>query len=439
MKKTMSLLCIVALIGAALTGCGQRADSISLGPDGYGETTLANGVKVVVNRDATTSLSAIRILIGGGVLSETVDNNGITNLTTRMLLKGNANMTAAEVTEKLEFLGAGVSADCFRDYSALSFSCLTENFEEALAVVAQSLITPAFADEELTKLKLAVEGDIKALNDNQSASSSRLFWKTAYGDQGYGLPTIGTAESIAGIASGDLRAHYDRYYGGANVVVAIATDIPAEQISSLVSKHLGGLKAEAEKPPAPKPPLQDEKNGFVSYDRNQSFIYTGVALDRLQSAEVPYVILLNEVMGANVGSRLWYLRQKEKLAYSVYTQYGFDKHGGLFRAAIGTDTSKVQIALASLDREWEKLVADGITAEELADARVNMKNNLIFRIDRKSGRANNMAANEYTGYGYRYLLDLIKLADQVTLDQINDFVKTRFVEERKYTSIVGKR
>jgi predicted Zn-dependent peptidase len=144
-------------------------------------------------------------------------------------------------------------------------------------------------------------------------------------------------------------------------------------------------------------------------------------------------------MGNNVGSRLWYLRQKEKLAYAVYTQYITDKFGAAFRAAIGTDTSKVKTALNSLNREWDMMVNDGVTAEELRDAKINMKNNLIYRIDRKSNRANYMAYYEHLGYGYRFVLDLIEKADNITLDELNQFVKNRFSADRKFVSIVGKK
>ena len=76
---------------------------------------------------------------------------------------------------------------------------------------------------------------------------------------------------------------------------------------------------------------------------------------------------------------------------------------------------------------------------ELAAAKVNMKNNLIYRIDRKSGRANSMAANEYIGYGYRFTLDMIDMADNITVEQVNGFIKQKFSNNRKYLSIVGKK
>jgi predicted Zn-dependent peptidase len=69
---------------------------------------------------------------------------------------------------------------------------------------------------------------------------------------------------------------------------------------------------------------------------------------------------------------------------------------------------------------------------------VNLKNNMIYRIDRKSNRANNMAYYDYIGYNYRFVLDLIDMADQVTLEEVNAFVKEKFLPERTYTSIVGK-
>ncbi|MBU0983881.1 MAG: insulinase family protein [candidate division Zixibacteria bacterium] len=439
--KTVRVFRLIVLLAAlaVLAGCGQRVDSISVGSDGYGKTTMANGITLLVNHDETTSLTAARILIDGGVLAETADNNGISNIMTRMLLKGNAGMSGEEITEELDFLGATVSAGCYRDFSGIALVSLTENFDRTLEIVSQSLLSPTFPEEELAKLKLEIEGEIKASNDNQSNASDRLFYRTAFGDQGYGLPSLGTEESIADISVDQIRAYYEKYVGGRNIIFSIATDMPMERLSTLLSKHLGGLRAEAQAVPAPSMELQSEQTGFISYDRNQSFVYYGNLLPHLEAREVACGRLINETMGANVGSRLWSLRQEEKLAYTVYTQLRTDRYGSFFRAGIGTDTSKVRIALSSLDREWKKLVKDGITEGEMADARVNMKNNLMFFIDRKSNRANNMAYYEHAGYGYRFVLDLIDMADRITLDEVNHFANNALTNDTRYVSIVGKR
>jgi zinc protease len=439
MKMIKKLNWMILLIAAvAIFSCGQQAGQVTLSSDGYGQTMFANGIKVLVNEDKSTSLTSARILIGGGVLSENAQNNGITNLMIKMLLKGNSTMTAAEISEKLDFLGIYISVDCMRDYSAISFTSLTDNFDQALEVISQCLLSPTFPEDELAKLKQEVKGDIRALNDNQSQVSAILLWKTAYGDTGYGLPTKGTLESLSSISVDDIRKHYQQYVGGCNMIFSVATDLPPMELMQILHNRLDGIKSEADIVQAPSNRLSDDKTGFIEFDRNQSFIYSAYFMDHLQPNEVASMVLLNEIMGSSVGSRLWDLRYKEKLAYAVYTQYLTDKYGALFRAAIGTDTSKVQTALTSLDREWNKLIKDGITEDEFRDARVNMKNNMIYRIDIKSNRANFMAYYEYVGYGYRFVLDLIKMADQATINDVNDFVKTRFTPDRKFIAVAGK-
>ena len=440
MKILKSIQAIALLTGLSfLYGCGDRLQPIEIGEKGYGKTTLANGITVLVNHDESTSLTGARILIGGGVLTETAENNGITNLMTKMLLKGNDVMTASEITERLDFLGASVSVYCYRDYSTISFAALSENFDEVLEIISRSLTAPTFPEDELSKLKQEVEGNIKASDDSQGQASSKLFWKTAYGNQGYGLPTLGTVEAISNITTEQISKHYDEYVGGKNIIFSIATDQPADRIVALVNSKLGVIKADARQIAAPPPTLQPEKTGFIPFERNQSFVFMGVALDRLKAAEVAYVALLNEIMGNNVGARLWYLRQKEKLAYAIYTTYDISKHCAAFRAAIGTDTTKVRTALASLDREWQLLVADGITADELADAKSNLKNNLIPQVESKSSRANYMAYYEYLGFGHRFVLDLIATVDDISVEQVNRFVSERFTKDRRYISIVGKK
>ncbi|MEW6411942.1 MAG: pitrilysin family protein [Candidatus Zixiibacteriota bacterium] len=439
MKKTATYTVMAVLVAIVLVGCGHRAGQIEMGADNYGKAVLDNGITILVNYDETTSLTAARVQIGGGVLTETAENNGITNLMTNMLLKGNTEMSASEITERLDFLGANVSVDCSRDYSYISFVCLSENLEEVFDIIARSITSPTFPEAELTKLKLQVEGNIKAEGDNQAQACSKLFFATMYGNEGYGLPALGTVESIENIHIEDIKEHYRALIGGNNIIFSIATNLSPQRIPALVDNRLGGIEPDIDSKIEPSLKLQENKEGFISFERNQSFIYMGFALPHLSLKEAAYITLLNEVMGNNVGSRLWYLRQKEKLAYAVYTQYAFDKYGAMFRAAIGTDTSKVAQALSSLDREWNLLAEKGLAEQELVDAKVNMKNNLIYRIDRKSSRAASMATSEWSGYNYRFVLELIDAADAITLDEINEFAKNKLTVENRYVSIVGKK
>ena len=143
-------LLVLSLVMGLFLGCGEKSARLDIGPDGYGSTVMDNGIKVLVNHDPSTSLTAARVLIGGGVLTENSEDNGITNLMTKMILKGNDVMTAAEITEQLDFLGADVSTVCYRDYSTVSFTSLTENFDQVLEIISQSLLSPTFQEEELT-------------------------------------------------------------------------------------------------------------------------------------------------------------------------------------------------------------------------------------------------------------------------------------------------
>lgn len=436
--KNSKLTALIALLSLCW-GFSLFAQSLQVSPDGYGKTTLSNGITVLVNEDKTTSLTAGRILIGGGLLTETAADNGITNLMVNMLLKGNASMRADEISSRLDYLGVSVSANCYRDFADITFTCLTENLPQALDIIAASLTSPTFPREELVKLKTEVEGQIKAANDDQSTASSMLFWKTAFGNEGYGLPVLGTMESYVRPTVEDIKKHYTRLVGGGNLIISVATDMPATELVTILQKNFGKIKPNVDKLPVPNLELQAEKTGFIPFDRNQSYIFKGFVLERLSPREFACLNLLNQVMGAGVGSRLWDLRQKEKLAYDVYSQWIAGKYGCFFRSAIGTDTSKVGQALASLDREWSRLLNSGITADELTDAKVNMKNNLIYGIDRKASRANNMAFYEYLGEGPRFILDQIALADQITMDEVNGFIKKRLTPDRIYTSIVGKK
>ncbi|SYZ73460.1 putative Mitochondrial processing peptidase [Candidatus Zixiibacteriota bacterium] len=435
--KAKTIISIMTLFLLAFAGVLQ-AQKIELGPDGYGRGQLTNGITVLYNVDKSTSLTGGRILIAGGVMTETPADNGISNLMINMLLKGNDRMTASQITERLDFLGAQVATEDFRDYSAITFVCLSRNLPEVMDILGRCVTAPTFPDDELAKLKVQVAGDIKSDNDNQTTASSILFWKTLYGDNGYGLPVRGTESSIADITADMIRNYYKKYMGGNNIIIALATDLSPDETLPLLN-NFASLPARAEAISAPQLTRQTAKEGFVSYDRNQSFIFMGYPLPHLDAHDVLLLAMINDAMGANVGSRLWALRQVEKLAYTVFSQYGLDRYDGIFRAAIGTDTSKVKTALASLNREFRKLYDGGISEDELTDSKVNIKNSLIYRIEAKENRAGQMAVNEYIGYGYKFVYDMMKGIPGVTVAEMNQFIKSHLNPDDLYLAIVGKK
>jgi zinc protease len=432
------ILLFTAIILIAPLNMAQSGNP-AIDSDGYGRSKLKNGLDVLINYDSSTSLTAANIIINGGLISEKESNNGISNLMIKMLLKGNDEMSADQIGDRLEFLGAQVSADAYRDFTSISITCLSENFPEVLSIITRSLLYPSFPQSELDKLKIEIGGTLKSESDNQVTASQKLFRGTIYGNYVYGLPLLGTPETIENITIPQIKDHYQWLASAPNMLFSIASDIKPSNLAALLEKELGNLSDGQISIDVPIINLRTEKEGFISFNRNQSFIHLGYPLPHLDAKEIPEIIILNEIMGANVGSRLWYLRQKEKLAYNVYSQYSLNKYDALFLGAIGTDTSKTNIAIASLRREMKRLVDEGITESELADAKISMKNNLIYKIERKSNRAYNMAYFETIGYGYKFVKELFVEADKVTVDKTNQIVKIYLLEEKQYLAIVGKK
>jgi zinc protease len=439
MKTIKYSAILIAIMVLMIAFSCTKSSRVNIDADGYGKFNLKNGITVLINHDQSTAITAADIIIKGGLFTENAEDNGITYLMVKMLLKGNDKMTADQIMDSLDFLGAQVATDAYRDFADISITCLSENFPATLSLIANSILAPAFSQTELDKLKIEVEGTLKAENDNQVESSRKLFRKTIYGNSGYGMPLLGTPETVNNITLDQIKNHYQRLVSGPNMVISIATDINPTEIAPTLEKEFGSLSNQPVTLDVPQIISEKEREGFISFDRNQSFIHLGFPLPHLSASEVPNILLLNEIMGANVGSRLWYLRQKEKLAYNVYSQYSLNKYDALFLGAIGTDTSKVGIAVASLRREMKKLYDEGITESELADAKVSILKSLIYRIERKSERAYTMASYEIIGYGYKFVSELLRATEGVTLDSINQFAKKYLPEDKQYLAIVGKK
>src|SRR5258706_6901013 len=117
------------------------------------ETKLPNGLTVAVVERKTVPLVTIQLLVKSGASSENASKAGLADLTASMLTKGTKTRTATQIAEAVEFLGGSINSGAGWNNSFVSVTVTSDKVDQAIAILADVVLNPAFDQKELDLLK----------------------------------------------------------------------------------------------------------------------------------------------------------------------------------------------------------------------------------------------------------------------------------------------
>jgi predicted Zn-dependent peptidase len=147
--------------------------------------------------------------------------------------------------------------------------------------------------------------------------------------------------------------------------------------------------------------------------------------------------MLENLLGKGFNSRLWPLRQKEKLAYLVNSRANQLRDGGFMEAYLETENSKKDVAMDALNKVLLDLYERGVSEEELKVTKTNSKANFLRNNETKDIRSITMAYYEALGVGYDFINNYFSEIDRTSLDEFNAYIKDILNPEKGISITVG--
>jgi zinc protease len=286
-----------------------------------------------------------------------------------MLMEGTKNRTPRELEEALDDLGVTIKVTANRDAMVWEVKALAYTLDETFALLKEMLTEPRWDGTEFARLKKEVMEAIAQRSTIPSAIASDAFYRILFGkESSYGLPILGTRESVADIQLSDLKTFYEKYVSPQLSALAIAGDINRKSALKLVSQlnkvWMGGLVTLPSMPKLVQP--QQSELYFVDIPgAKQSEIRAGnVALSRLDP-EFYSAVVMNHKLGGNFSGRInRILREEKGYTYGARSIFNGLKEPGPFMmyAAVRTDATYDSVQIM---REEITKYAQGISDEEL--------------------------------------------------------------------------
>jgi len=330
---------------------------------------LSNGIEVYGMEQNEIPTVNFSVVIDGGHLLDDMDNNGVANLITDMMMEGTANKTPIELEEEIEMLGASLNMYTTRESIVVQGNTLVRNFDKTIALVQEILTQPRWDEEEFARIKTATINDIQRSNANPNSVARNVYNKLLYGeDHIFSYPVSGTVESVGGISIDDLKAYYEKNISPSVARIHVVGKIDQAKVMNSLSGLETAWAAKEVSIPTYAIPEQRDKSSVYFVDipnAKQSVINIGyISMPRTDPDFYKAEVMNYKLGGSFSGTVNLILREEKGFTYGARTRFSGTKIPGTFTASSSVRTNTTGESVQIFRDEIAKY-RDGISEADL--------------------------------------------------------------------------
>ncbi|WP_026602402.1 M16 family metallopeptidase [Methylomonas sp. 11b] len=399
------------------------------------------GSRVYYVRTAGLPMVDVRVVFDAGSARDDAQF-GVAALTSALLDSGAGELSADDIAQRFESVGANYSAGVSEDMAWLAVRTLTEKalFDKALATFETVLSKPAFNPADFEREKARTLAGLKHREESPGELAGIVFNKALYGDHPYAHPETGVVETVAGFSADDLKNFYQKYYVAANAMVVIVGDVSREQAEQTANQVLSKLPV-GSKPaeiPAVTMPSKASKQ-HIEFPSTQTHVLVGLPGTYRKDPDYFALYVGNHILGGgSMVSRLFEeVREKRGLAYGAYSVFAPMYRQGPFMMSLQTRNDQTEQALDVLLKTFNEFLDKGPSDKELTAAKQNITGGFAMRFDTNSKLTDYVAMIGFYQQPLDYLETFQSNVEAVSIEQIKDAFKRRVKPELLQTVTVG--
>ena len=388
-----------------------------------------SGIEVIFDRLESISTCSVGVFVKTGSRDESDTEEGISHMLEHMIFKGTPARNYFEISEEIDYLGANVNAHTTKEETVFYINALTQFLGKSVDILFDIVTNSTIDEKELEKEKDVIVEEIKMYKD----SPDDLVFEMNYADSingQYGKPIIGTEASVKGFTADEIRKYYKERYTKDNILIVVSGNFDKNEIIQKIDQYFSKL---VDKKTDRRDKIDFSFNAgkkIVSKDINQVNICISHQSEDYNSKNKIYTDILANIIGGSMSSRLFQeIREKNGLAYSVYTYNQYYLSGGLTSTYIGTNLENYEKAIEITLSEFKKLRENGVTEDELQKAKNKYMSRIAFAMENPRSRMG-ILGNYYIRKNE--ILDSEKMKNEVNavkLEDVNNFAKTKYLTE----------
>ena len=404
---------------------------------------LANGLTLLVQETRTQPSVSISAAVSAGSAADPAGGEGTAWLLSRLLDRGAGGRSAGETADLLDLCGVSPAVGVTRHTTTVACDCLAEDVDTVLELVCDMVRAPACPDDEVQLRRGQLVTRLRQDEDRPATRAVEAAMALLYGGaHPYGRRPRGTVDTVAGIGAVRLREFHAAHFVPERTTVVLVGDIAAAAAEAAVARATADWRAgegAAEPHLAPPPPAARRRQIIPMPAKAQVDIAYGfTAIPRTDPAFHAYRIM-NMVLGEyGIGGRLGRnIRERQGMAYYAGSAFEASPIAGPLLVRAGVAAGNVDRAIASIDHEVDRLARDGVTAEELADAKRCLVGSLPRSLETNAGIARFLQSCEQFDLGLDYDRRMPALVEAVTAGEVAEAARRTLVTDRAAIVVAG--
>ncbi len=380
------------------------------------------GIEAWLVENDSVPVIAIEFAFRGGVELDPAGKEGLANLVSVLLDEGAGELDSATFQARLSNAAISLSFDAAVDGFYGSLKTVTANADEAFELLELALTEPRFDADAVERMRAAVLADIRRQVADPGWMGRRAFYELAFAGHPYGRPSRGTARSVNGLSADDLRRFVAERFNRSNLVVGVSGDVSADELGLMLDRIFGDLP---QGQPSPRPAEVDPAGAGVTVlvrrDGPQSSMLLAQPGIARSDPDFYTAFVVNHILGGGgFNSRLTdQVRERRGLTYGISSFLVNFDHADLLMVSSSLSNANVAPALELIRQEWRRLAADGVTAEELEDAKTFLTGSFPLRFTSTDRIASILLGMQIEDLGIDFLDRRNQEVLAVTLDNAN--------------------
>ncbi|WP_424977697.1 M16 family metallopeptidase [Leisingera sp. S232] len=404
------------------------------------EVTSPGGITAWLVEDHSIPFAALELGFRGGTSLDAPGKRGGVYLMTGLLEEGSGDLPAQEYARALESLAAEFSYDADRDSVSISARFLTENRDDVVELLRQTLFEPRFDQDALDRVRAQVLAGLRSDAKSPSDIAGLAFARMAYGDHPYGSNGKGTLETVAALSRQDIFDAYEAVFARDRLYVSAVGDITADELGDLLDDLLGALKDNGAPIPGPAEVMIEGGVTVVDFETPQSVALFGQKGIEREHPDFFTAFVMNQILGGgSFETRLMAeVREKRGLTYGVYSYLVPRDLAAVYMGSVASANGKMAEAVEVIRAEWRRMAEDGVTAQELKDAQTYLTGAYPLRFDGNSRIASILAGMQMDDLPISYVKTRNDRINAVTLEDVKRLAADFLDPDGLHFTIAGR-
>jgi predicted Zn-dependent peptidase len=389
----------------------------------FKKSVLSNGVRVVTEHHPYSKSVAIGIWVLTGTRDEPETDVGISHFLEHLVFKGTKTRSAYQLAKSL---GGDLNAYTTREYTNYHCTVLKEDWKIGLEVLSDLVCNMSLKKKDFELEKKVILQEIAMSDDSDEEIIYDRFYEEVYKGHPLSRQILGQSQTIKKMTQKKVIDFYKTYYQGKNLIVSAAGPVDHDQLVIASQKLFKTRKHFNLKDNRQSPKWKIARKVFEK-EMEQAHVLMGFPATSFPDKYRFEAFLVNSLLGGGMTSRLYQsIREKQGLAYSVFSSLNTNVDSGNLTIYAGTDVSKVKKVVHIIADELLKLKTEGFKPSDISLFKKQVRGQLVMGSEDTENRMSSLGVNEMIFGEYRSVEHVLKCIDQVSMESIKAYMKNHF-------------